>query len=79
MDESFSIIPDVKSKLDVHALKDAASRLEAQQAQNLYNQQAAPQATKMASQLKIMDELGKVCRDSPISIVESAQDATSAH
>ena len=24
----------------------------------------------MASQLKIMDELGKVCRDSPISIVE---------
>ena len=33
MDESFSIIPEMKSKLDVHALKDAASRLEAQRLQ----------------------------------------------
>ena len=32
MDESFSVIPDVRSKLDVHAMKDAASRLEAQHA-----------------------------------------------
>ena len=29
MDESFSIIPDIKSNLNVHQLKDAASRLEA--------------------------------------------------
>ena len=30
MDESFSIIPDIKSNLNTHQLKDAASRLDAQ-------------------------------------------------
>ena len=73
MDESFAVIPEMKSNLDVHAMKAAASRLDAmKQAENVQLPAMAPTAAKMASQLRIMDELGRVCRDSPISVVESS-------
>ena len=79
MDESFALMPDMRSNLGVHALKAAASRLGDAHKDNIVLPTMTPTASKMASQLRIMDELGKACRDSPIEVVLEASLAAHQH